>query len=77
MQQGRAQDAVNRFDAALRIAPNLYEAQLNRAIALQIAGDNRAAAAQLENLLQKLPKAHVYDAQRSAARTLLSRLHGV
>jgi arylsulfatase A-like enzyme/Flp pilus assembly protein TadD len=71
---GRARDALPYFDSALQLAPDFYEAQLNRAIALQTAGDSAAASAELQRLLDRLPPSHAYDAQRQAARTLLSRL---
>jgi arylsulfatase A-like enzyme/Tfp pilus assembly protein PilF len=71
---GQAREAIPYFDSALRIAPGLYEAQLNRAIALQIAGDTKAAAAELQRLLARLPASREYDPQRNAARMLLGRL---
>lgn len=71
---GRAHDAVLYFDAALQIAPDFYEAQLNRAIALQLAGDGPAAAAELQRLLERLPPARAFDSERVAARTLLGKL---
>jgi choline-sulfatase len=70
---GRAREAIPYFDGALQIAPDYYEAQLNRAIALQVAGDTGAAAAELRQLLARLPP-HQFDAQRAAAQTLLARL---
>jgi len=74
VQQGNARQAIERFDAALRVAPDFYEAQLNRAIALQISGDRDAASEELRRLLRRLPAGRVYDAQRTAARTLLGQL---
>jgi Flp pilus assembly protein TadD len=74
VQEGRTREAIDHFDSALRFAPDFYEAQLNRAIALQIGGDGRAAAAELQRLLARLPPGHPHDAQRRAARTLLTRL---
>jgi choline-sulfatase len=71
---GRAREAIPYFDAALRIGPDYYEAQLNRAIALQVAGDSGAAAAELQRLLARLPPSRGYAPQRDAARTLLGRL---
>jgi arylsulfatase A-like enzyme/Flp pilus assembly protein TadD len=72
---GRARDAISYFDAALQIAPDFYEAQLNRAIALQMAGDKRAGASELRRLLARLPAGREYETQRSAAHALLNRLH--
>jgi arylsulfatase A-like enzyme/Flp pilus assembly protein TadD len=71
---GRAREAIPYFDSALQIAPDYYEAQLNRAIALQITGDGAAAATELQRLLARLPLSRAYDSQRVAARTLLSKL---
>jgi arylsulfatase A-like enzyme/Flp pilus assembly protein TadD len=71
---GRARDAIPYFDAALQIGPDFYEAQLNRAIALQVAGDSGAAAAELQHLLTRLPPSREFAPQRDAARTLLARL---
>lgn len=71
VQQDHPRDAIPKFDAALRIAPNYYEAQLNRGIALKMAGDETAAAEQLRRLLATLPPGRAYDGQRTAARSLL------
>jgi arylsulfatase A-like enzyme/Tfp pilus assembly protein PilF len=71
---GRARDALPYFDRAMEIAPNYYEAQLNRAVALQMSGDNAAAAAELERLLARLPAGPQYTSERNAARTFLQRL---
>jgi Tfp pilus assembly protein PilF len=73
VQQDRARDAIAEFDAALRIAPMFYEAQLNRGIALRLAGDRAAAAEQFRQLLAALPPDRDYDRQRDAARALLAR----
>jgi choline-sulfatase len=74
VQDGRARDAIEHFDDALRIAPDFYEAELNRAIALQVNGDPAAARAELRRLLERLPRGHRHHAQRQAAQTLLARL---
>jgi len=71
---GRAREAIPYFDAALQIAPDFYEAQLNRAIAMQVSGDVTGAAAELRRLLARLPSKREYAAQRDAAQTLLGRL---
>ena len=71
VQQGRAREAIVQFDAALHAKPDFYEAQLNRAIALQLSGDISAARTELLRLLTQLPKG---NAQRKAAETLLARL---
>jgi arylsulfatase A-like enzyme/tetratricopeptide (TPR) repeat protein len=71
---GRARDALPYFDRAMEIAPDYYEAQLNRAVALQVSGDNAAAAAELQRLLARLPATPQFASQREAARTFLGRL---
>ena len=74
LQKERAAEALRYFDAALEIAPDFYEAQLNRAVALTLAGDDRGAAEQLRRLLANLPAGAGYDRTRDAARTLLLRV---
>jgi choline-sulfatase len=76
VQQQHPREAMAYFETALRIQPDFYEAQLNRGIALQEAGERDAAAAQYRELLSKLPAGRAHDAQRNAARTLLSSLEG-
>jgi choline-sulfatase len=71
---GHARDALPYFDRAIRIAPDYYEAQMNRAVALQLSGDTAAAAAELQRLLARLPADHRFDSQRGAVQTFLSRL---
>jgi arylsulfatase A-like enzyme/Flp pilus assembly protein TadD len=71
VQQDHPRDAIPKFDAALRIVPNYYEAELNRGIALKMAGDEAAAADQLRRLLATLPAGRAWDQQRAAARSLL------
>jgi choline-sulfatase len=71
---GHAREAIPYFDRAMQIAPDYYEAQLNRAVALQMSGDSAAAAAELQRLLGRLPAGPQYASERSAARTFLQRL---
>jgi len=71
---GHARDALPYFDQALQLAPDYYEAQLNRAVALQMSGDDGAAAAELQRLLARLPPGDPYARERNAARTFLQRL---
>ena len=59
--------------AALQVAPDFYEAQLNRGIALQVAGDRAGARRQWQELLARLPPGRAFDAQRAGARNLLSQ----
>ena len=74
VQRDRPAAAIPYFDRALMLAPDFYEAQLNRGIALQMAGNRRRAAEQFEALLRNLPPARRFDAQRKAASLLLGRL---
>lgn len=72
VQQGRPGEALQLFDRALQIAPDFHEARLNRAIALQLAGDRDAARRELVALLRRLPPGH--ERERTAAETLLRQL---
>ncbi len=74
VQQGKAAEAILSFDAALEAAPQLYEARLNRAIARQVGGDGSGAAAELKELLRRLPSGPAWDTQRNAAHRLLKRI---
>ncbi len=74
VQQGRGRDALPYFDRCIALSPSFYEARLNRAIALDTAGERGAAIHQLEQLLDALPRAAQFDHERNAARTLLGRL---
>jgi len=71
---GHAGDALPYFDRALQAAPDYYEAQMNRAVALQISGNEAAAATELQRLLARLPAGRQFDSERNAARTFLARL---
>ena len=71
---GHARDALPYFDRALQAAPDYYEAQMNRAVALQLSGDSAAAAAELQRLLTRLPASRQFAPQRNAAQTFLARL---
>ena len=71
---GHARDAMPYFDRALQFAPGYYEAQLNRAVALQMSGDSAAAAVEVQRLLARLPADPQYASERNAARTFLQRL---
>jgi arylsulfatase A-like enzyme/Flp pilus assembly protein TadD len=75
VQRGDGRAAIPYFDAALRIAPDLYEAELNRAIALQVAGDSAGSRDALRRLLARLPRRGA-EAQRQAATALLARHEG-
>lgn len=74
VQQGRGRDALPYFERCIALAPAFDEARLNRAIALETAGDRPAALAQVEQLLNTMPKASENDATRKAARAFQDRL---
>jgi choline-sulfatase len=76
VQRDRPREAIPLFERAIQLAPAFYEAKLNRAIALQLAGDPSEAALQLRRLLAEMPQSRSFAQQRQAARTLLSRMSG-
>lgn len=67
-------EALTYFDRALQIAPQYLEARLNRAVALQLAGDTRAAIAEYRKFLQQSANTTGLARQRDAARTMLAHL---
>jgi arylsulfatase A-like enzyme/Flp pilus assembly protein TadD len=67
VQQGRASEALAHFDAALAAAPDLYEARLNRAVALEILGDRQRARDEVERLLRELPESGQFAGLRANA----------
>jgi len=74
VQGGKPIAAVAAFDRALALAPALHEARLNRAIALELAGDRAAAIAGYREFLGRSAGDPQFAAQREAARRLLARL---
>jgi tetratricopeptide (TPR) repeat protein len=74
VQRDRPGPAVALFDRVLQVAPRFYEAQLNRGIALQLAGRRAEAAEQFRALLRNLPSSKEHDSQRRAATELLRGL---
>ena len=73
VQQSHAREALPYFDEALRIAPDFYEAQLNRAIALIELGDAAAARREITSLLGRMPRNPSTARLRDAAQGLLAR----
>jgi lipoprotein NlpI len=67
-------EALTYFDRALQIAPQYLEARLNRAVALQLAGDTGAAIAEYRKFLQQSANTTGLARQRDAARTMLAHL---
>lgn len=74
VQRKRPAEAIGWFDRALKLAPENVEVRLNRAIALEVAGDRRAAIAGYEDFLRAAAGRREYAEQRRAAAQLLSRL---
>jgi arylsulfatase A-like enzyme/Flp pilus assembly protein TadD len=72
--RNRPQDALACFDRALTLAPRYHEVRLNRAIAYEMAGDNRAAMAAYREFLAAAGNDPQYRTQRRAAEQLLARL---
>jgi arylsulfatase A-like enzyme/Tfp pilus assembly protein PilF len=77
VQANRPRDALPLLDRAIALSPNFYEARLNRAIALAVAGERTTAARELEALLRATSGHPAADPQRAAARQLLDRLRGL
>jgi len=74
VQRGRAAAAVGYFERALALAPTLQEARLNLAIARELSGDAPGAIAAYREFLARTEGDREYEAQRRAARMLLSRV---
>lgn len=74
VQRGQTAAAIRMFDQALAVTPDLYEAQLNRAVARQLGGDATGAAADLHDLLHRMPADPAWNRQRDAARQFLKRV---
>jgi Flp pilus assembly protein TadD len=76
VQAKRPADALPLFDRALALGPHLHEVLLNRAIALELAGDREGAAEGYRAFLAATggAQAATFAAQREAAERLLARL---
>jgi arylsulfatase A-like enzyme/Flp pilus assembly protein TadD len=75
VQADRPAAALPFFDRALALAPNDQEVRLNRAIALQLAGNTAAAALAYGDFLRATaPRARQFAEQRQAARHFLAQL---
>jgi Flp pilus assembly protein TadD len=70
----RPSAALPWFEQAITLAPHQHEARLNRAIALDVMGDDTAAAAAYRDFLHHVGSDAEYAAQRQVARQLLARL---
>jgi len=76
VQAKRPADALPLFDRALALGPHLHEVLLNRAIALELAGDREGATQGYRAFLAATggSQATTFAAQREAAQRLLARL---
>ena len=70
----RPAEALPLFDRALAISPDLHEVRLNRAIALQLAGDRQAAIAAYREFLSVAAGDPGFASQRQRAQQLLTQL---
>ncbi len=77
VQANRPRDALPLLDRAIALSPNFYEARLNRAVALAVAGEGANATRELEALLRATAGHPAASPQRAAARQLLDRLHAL
>jgi choline-sulfatase len=76
VQLDRPAAALPYFARALALAPAYQEVRLNRAIALQLAGDAAAAAAAYRDFLRATdPQPRLFAEQRQAARHFLDQLN--
>jgi choline-sulfatase len=66
--------ALPYFERALALAPGYHEVRLNRAIALQLAGQPAAAIASYQEFLTAVGTAPQFAEQRRAAQRLLAQL---
>jgi choline-sulfatase len=74
VERDRPVQALSFFDRALALAPGYHEVRLNRAIALEMAGDAAGARAGYRDFLEAVGRDPQFEAQRRAARQLLARL---
>ncbi|HXO19218.1 MAG TPA: sulfatase-like hydrolase/transferase [Thermoanaerobaculia bacterium] len=74
VERDRPAEALPCFDRALALAPEYHEVRLNRAIAYELMGNTRAAAASYRDFLAAAGQNPEFGAQRRAAQQLLARL---
>ena len=70
----RPREALAYFDRALQLAPRYLEARLNRAVALQLSGDLRAAASEYRTFVDQSSNDPAFAEQRAGAVAMLKRL---
>ncbi|HKR66561.1 MAG TPA: sulfatase-like hydrolase/transferase, partial [Thermoanaerobaculia bacterium] len=72
--RNRPRVAVAYFDRALQLAPGSLDARLNRAVALQLAGDLAGAAREYRAFIERSANAPAYARQRQIAQAMVTRL---
>jgi arylsulfatase A-like enzyme/Tfp pilus assembly protein PilF len=72
--RNRARIAVAYFDRALQLTPDALEPRLNRAVALQLAGDVAGAIAEYRTFIARSANAPAFAQQRKAAQAMVARL---
>jgi tetratricopeptide (TPR) repeat protein len=70
----RPAEALPLFERALALDPELHEVRLNRAIALELAGDRPAAITAYREFLSASAGDPEFESQRRAAERLLAQL---
>jgi len=76
VERDRPREALPYFESALKLAPGYHEARLNRAIALDLAGDSAAGVGAYRDFLAATEGDPRFAEQRRAAQQLLARLTG-
>jgi len=74
VEQRRFAEAIASFDRAIALAPDEHEARLNRGIALEMAGDPRAAESAYRDFLSAVGADPSFARQRQVASQLIARL---
>jgi Flp pilus assembly protein TadD len=75
VERDRPREALPYFESALALAPGYHEVRLNRAIALDLAGDLAAGMGAYRDFLTATEGNPSYAEQRRAAQQLLARLN--
>jgi arylsulfatase A-like enzyme/Flp pilus assembly protein TadD len=75
VERDRPREALPYFERALALAPGYHEVRLNRAIALDVAGDSAAGVSAYRDFLAATDGDPRFAEQRRAAQQLLARLN--